>query len=114
MPKGVKIQELRAGDGDLAERGTIVTVRYEGTLKRGDRVCGGTETIDLGRRETIAGLRYGIEGMRVGGLRRITVSPHLAYGEGGISGLIPANAVLIFEVELLDVRSARRDGAEAT
>src|SRR3954462_6628205 len=82
MPKGVKLQEIRVGDGDVAERGTIATVRHEGTLKRGEKVCGGTETIDLSRRETIAGLRYGIEGMRVGGLRQITVSPHLAYGEG--------------------------------
>jgi FKBP-type peptidyl-prolyl cis-trans isomerase len=110
MPKGVKIQELRVGEGDVAERGSIAVVRYEGTLKRGERVCGGTETIDLGRRETIAGLRYRIEGMRIGGLRRITVSPHLAYRESGVPGRSPPNAVLIFEVELLDVRSVGREG----
>jgi FKBP-type peptidyl-prolyl cis-trans isomerase len=46
--------------------------------------------IDLGRRESIAGLRYGIPGMRVGGTREIVISPHLAYGEVGIPGRIPA------------------------
>ena len=114
MPEGVKLQELRVGDGDVAERSTIATVCYEGNLKRGERICGGTETIDLSRRETIAGLRYGIVGMRVGGVRRITVSPHLAYGDRGVPGLIPPNAVLIFEVELLDARSAGRDGSYTT
>ena len=60
--------------------------------------------IDLGRRESIAGLRYGIPGMRVGGTREIVISPHLAYGEAGISGRIPANALLRCEVELLEIR----------
>lgn len=60
--------------------------------------------IDLGRRESIAGLRYGIPGMRVGGTREIVISPHLAYGEVGIPGRIPANALLRCEVELLEIR----------
>jgi FKBP-type peptidyl-prolyl isomerase-like protein len=60
--------------------------------------------IDLGRRESIAGLRYGIPGMRVGGAREIVISPHLAYGEVGIPGRIPANALLRCEVELLEIR----------
>ena len=58
---------------------------------------------DLSGRVVIAGLRYGVEGMRVGGLRRLTVSPHLAYGGDGVPGVIPPVAVLIFEVKLLDV-----------
>lgn len=104
MPRRIKVQELLVGDGEVAERDAIVTVRQEGTLRRGERFGGGIETIDLGRRETIAGLRYGIEGMRVGGRRRITVGPHLAYGSAGVPGVIPPDAVLIFEVELLEVR----------
>lgn len=108
MPKGAKVQELLVGSGEVANRDTIATVRYEGTLRRGEVFGGGTEQIDLGRRETIAGLRYGIEGMRVGGRRRITVSPHLAYGALGVPGRIPPNAVLIFEVERLDVRRSDR------
>jgi FKBP-type peptidyl-prolyl cis-trans isomerase len=54
--------------------------------------------IDLGRRESIAGLRYGIPGMRVGGTREIVISPHLAYRAAGIPGRIPANALLRCEV----------------
>jgi FKBP-type peptidyl-prolyl cis-trans isomerase len=106
MPRRVKARDLRVGDGEVAERDTLVTVHYEGFLRRGERFGGGTETIDLGRRETIAGLRYGIEGMRVGGRRRITVSPHLAYGAAGVSGVIPPDAVLTFDVELLEVLPA--------
>lgn len=49
----------------------------------------------------------GVEGMQVGGLRRVRVSPHLAYGSAGVPGLIPANAVLTFEVELLEVLDFR-------
>ena len=108
MPRRVKTRDLRIGDGEVAERGTLVAIRYEGYLRRGERFGGGTVTIDLGRRETIAGLRYGVEGMRVGGRRRITVGPHLAYGAAGVSGVIPPDAVLTFEVELLEVRPARR------
>jgi FK506-binding nuclear protein len=103
MPGGIKIRELRVGDGEVASGESIATIRYEGTLRKGERFGDGTETIDLRRRETIAGLRYGIEGMRVGGRRRITVGPHLAYGMAGVPGRIPANAVLTFEVELLSV-----------
>ncbi len=108
MTSGVKIQELRVGGGEVAGRDTIATVRYEGTLRRGEVFGSGTEGIDLGRRETIAGLRHGVEGMRVGGRRRITVSPHLAYGEQGVPGRIPPHAVLIFEVELPNVRPSDR------
>lgn len=104
MPKGVKVRDLRVGEGAVAERGTTVTVRYDGFLRRGDRFQSTTYTFDLSRREVIAGLRYGVEGMRVGGLRRLTVSPHLAYGGAGVPGVIPPDAVLVFEVELIDVR----------
>ncbi len=58
-------------------------------------------------RDVITGLRYGVEGMRVGGLNRLTISPHLGYGGAGVPGLIPPDAVLIFEVELLDVRPSQ-------
>ena len=104
MPKGVKVRDLRVGEGAVAGRGTTVTVRYDGFLRRGDRFQCTTYTFNLSRREVIAGLRYGVEGMRVGGLRRLTVSPHLAYGATGVPGVIPPDAVLVFEVELLGVR----------
>ena len=104
MPKGVKIEELKIGDGRVALRNTTVRIRYDGYLRDGEVFQKEFEyTVDLSRREVIAGLRYGVEGMREGGRRRIRVSPHLGYGEGGVPGIIPPNAVLIFEIELLEV-----------
>ncbi|MGZ8901274.1 MAG: FKBP-type peptidyl-prolyl cis-trans isomerase [Limisphaerales bacterium] len=84
-------------------------MNYRGFLNRGEECCSSFEyqrpiIIDLDRRECIAGLRLGIEGMREGGRRELVVSPHLAYGEAGIPGRVPPNAVLRFEVELLEVR----------
>ena len=108
MRKGIEIEELRLGDGKTAERGKTVTICYTGFLNRGDQfqeniIC----TFRVGSREVIPGLSHSIEGMQVGGLRRVRVSPHLAYGAAGVPGLIPANAVLTFEVELLEVLDAR-------
>ena len=108
MRKGIEIEELSVGNGIRAERGKTVTIRYTGFLNRGDEfqeniIC----TFRVGSREVIPGLSYGVEGMRVGGLRRVRVSPHLAYGVTGVPGLIPANAVLTFEVELLEVLDSR-------
>lgn len=103
MRQGIEIQDLRPGSGPTAERGHTVTIRYTGFLNRGDTFQENiTATFRLGSREVIPGLEYGVEGMRVGGLRRVRVSPHLAYGAAGVPGLIPPNAVLTFEVELLD------------
>ncbi len=110
MRSGVRTRDLRVGVGVVAERGATVSVRYDASLNRGERVQEGiTCSFGLGRREVIAGLEYGVEGMRVGGLRRITVSPHLAYRGEGVMGAIPPNAVLIFDVELLDVAPHRDD-----
>jgi FKBP-type peptidyl-prolyl cis-trans isomerase len=58
----------------------------------------------VGERVVIAGLEYGVEGMRVGGRRRIRVPPRLGYRERGVAGKIPANALLFFDLELLDVQ----------
>jgi FKBP-type peptidyl-prolyl cis-trans isomerase len=104
MRKDIQIEDLRPGSGPTAERGHTVTIRYDGCLNRGDKFQENiTATFRLGGREVIPGLAYGVEGMRVGGLRRVRVGPHLAYGAAGVPGIIPPNAVLIFEVELLDV-----------
>ena len=61
-----------------------------------------TTEMRLDRRSMMNGLFYGIDGMRVGGMRRLEISPHLAYGEAGVPGMIPANAVIIAEVTILD------------
>lgn len=102
--RGVKIEELRIGDGLEATRGSRVRIRYESFLNHGERLNSEAGvTFSLAHRGMIAGLRYGIEGMRPGGKRRIRVAPHLAYRDTGWGTVIPPNAVLIFEVELLEV-----------
>jgi hypothetical protein len=109
VKKGVEIKDLLIGTGEEATRESVVVANVLEFLRRGDEVSpsplfGYRHIIDLGRRESIAGLRYGIPGMRVGGKREILISPHLAYGERGVPGLIPANALLRCEVELLEIR----------
>lgn len=107
MRPGVKIKEIVVGTGEEAARGKAVIVNVRTFLHRGTELTdtsGPRMRIDLGRRECIAGLQYGIEGMRVGGRRELTISPHLAYGAEGVPGRIPPNAVIHCEVELLAVR----------
>lgn len=109
MPKGVKITDIVLGSGRVAARGVIVLVKLRTFLSGGDEVLAEypkdrKTLIDLGRRETIAGLRYGIEGMRIGGHRKLVISPHLAYGAEGMGTWIPPNAVLHYDVELLEIR----------
>jgi len=110
MTKGIEIKDLTVGTGAEATKESIVAVNVREFLRRGDEVShsplfGTRNIIDLARRESIAGLRYGIPGMRVGGRRQIVISPHLAYGEKGIPGKIPANALLRCEVELVEIRT---------
>src|SRR5690349_1853715 len=109
MAKGIKTTDLIVGTGDEATKESIVVANVREFLRRGDEVScsplfGTKRLINLRRRESIAGLRYGIPGMRVGGTREIVVSPHLAYGKVGLPGRIPANALLRCEVELLEIR----------
>ena len=105
MRRGIKTEELLLGAGPIARKRKVVTIRYRGSLSRGDKFQEDlTCTFKVGGREVIMGLERGVEGMCVGGKRRIRVSPHLAYGDKGVEGAVPPNAVLLFEVELLGVR----------
>jgi FKBP-type peptidyl-prolyl cis-trans isomerase len=101
---GVDIESEEVGSGDIAARGKTVVVRLRGTLRRGDVFMESEQhTFRVGARMAIPGLEYGVEGMRVGGRRRIRVPPHLAYRDEGIAGRVPPNALLFFDVELLEV-----------
>jgi len=107
--KGLEITDLRIGTGAEATPDNCVAVNVRMFLRRGDEVffspaLGSRLVIALWRRDCIAGLLKGIPGMRVGGLRQIIISPHLAYGEAGVPGRIPANAMLRCEVELAAIR----------
>ena len=88
----------------MAVRGVRVTVRYTGYLNRGDVFQADVvATFVVCERNTIAGLSYGVAGMRVGGRRRLHVGPHLAYRDRGVPGVVPPNAKLVFDVQLLAI-----------
>ncbi len=107
-PSGLKITELTIGTGAEAKAGKTVSVNYKGTLESGkefDSSYGrGPFNFPLGAGRVIKGWDEGVEGMKVGGKRELTIPPNLGYGERGAGGgVIPPNATLIFEVELLKV-----------
>lgn len=105
---GIRIISDEPGCGPEAKRGDAVSIRCSITLSRGDLVFPEqSQTFTIGQRNMIAGLEYGVEGMRVGGRRRFRVSPHLAYRDVGVDGKIPPNAVLDFDVRLISVENRR-------
>lgn len=109
-------QDERTGTGTEAQAGRVVTVHYTGWLydaARGDHK--GTKfdssrdrnepfSFNLGAGEVISGWDQGVAGMKVGGQRMLTIPPDMGYGARGAGGVIPPNATLLFDVELLDVR----------
>jgi len=103
MARYVEIESEEAGSGREARRGDTVTISYKLFLKRGELVQALSATFKIGERRVIAGLEDGVVGMRVGGQRRFRVGPHLAYGDAGVVGVIPPNAVLIFDVTLDEI-----------
>ena len=105
----VKIETLTPGTGDEAKSGDTLSVHYTGTLTDGkkfdsSRDRGEPFEVTLGQRRVIAGWEMGLVGMKVGEKRRLTIPPDLGYGAKGAGGVIPPNATLIFEVELLTIR----------
>jgi FKBP-type peptidyl-prolyl cis-trans isomerase len=102
VPSGLKVEDVTVGSGAAAERGATVSIRWRGTLNRGDEFGSGEVSFRVGERRVIAGLEKGVVGMRVGGIRRLRVSPHLGYRDQTVPG-VPANAVLTIELELLGV-----------
>ena len=108
----VTITELELGAGEEAVEGATVSVQYTGWVySREQRLNKFDSTLDrgipydfvLGSPQTLRGLSKGILGMKVGGKRDLIVPPELAYGARAVAGLIPANATLNFEVELIGV-----------
>ena len=126
--RGIKLLDEREGQGTAAETGDRVVYNLKLFLNKGDEVplnerlaeqlppdiirsVEGYHFVDhrttLGSRDTIAGVEYSLIGMKKGGYRKVRVSPHLAYRDQGLGDMIPSNAVLIIELWLREVTSAR-------
>ncbi len=106
----LKIEDLQQGTGAEAKPGQTVSVHYTGTLTNGTKFDSSKDRgklfeFPLGAGRVIKGWDQGVAGMKVGGVRRLTIPPHLGYGARGAGGgAIPPNATLIFEVELHGVK----------
>ena len=112
LPNGLKIEDLVLGTGQEAVAGKTLSVHYVGTLENGTKFDSSLDRgqpfrFVLGAGEVIKGWDQGFEGMKVGGKRKLTIPPALAYGSSGILDRIPPDATLIFEVELLKIGNSR-------
>ena len=113
MPNGLKYTDTKTGDGATATSGNKVSVHYTGWLyNNGAKGAKFDSSVDrgqpfqftLGAHQVIAGWDEGVAGMKVGGERTLIIPPELGYGARGAGGVIPANATLMFHIELLGVQ----------
>lgn len=105
---GLKYVDLKEGDGAMPKEGDVVTVHYTGWLTNGKKFDSSVDrdkpfVFAIGKRMVIKGWDEGVMTMKVGGKRKLTIPSDLAYGPDGRPPVIPENATLIFEVELLKV-----------
>lgn len=105
--KGLKIWDVKEGKGEAVKAGARVKVHYTGWLKDGkifDSSVQRSEPFETPLTGVIKGWQEGIPGMKVGGTRRLLIPSELAYGKRGAGGVIPADADLVFEVQLLEIK----------
>lgn len=104
-PEGLKYEDIQEGTGQEAKAGDRATVHYTGWLTNGQKFDSSKDRNEpfqfpLGGRRVIPGWDIGVQGMKIGGVRKLTIPPELGYGARNV-GPIPANSTLVFEVELL-------------
>lgn len=109
LASGLQYMELAEGTGPEATAGQQATVHYTGWLTTGQKFDSSRDrgqpfTFALGGRQVIAGWDEGVQGMKIGGRRKLVVPAELGYGSRGAGGIIPPGATLIFTVELLGLR----------
>jgi FKBP-type peptidyl-prolyl cis-trans isomerase FkpA len=105
---GLVYEDITVGAGAAAAHGQRVTVHYTGWLTDGTQFDSSKDRgepfeFHLGKGQVIAGWDEGVAGMQVGGTRKLTIPPQLGYGKRGAGGVIPPNATLVFEVDLVAV-----------
>lgn len=108
LPGGLLIEDLEAGSGTVAAKGQTVSVHYTGWLVDGRKFDSSKDRNEpfqfpLGAGHVIRGWDEGVQGMQEGGRRKLIIPPEMGYGARGAGGVIPPNATLVFEVELLKV-----------
>lgn len=106
---GLKYIDLKAGTGKSPQKGDVVVVHYTGTLTNGKKFDSSVDRgkpyeFKIGVGQVIKGWDEGVMSMKVGGKRKLIIPPELGYGARGAGGIIPPNATLIFDVELLDIK----------
>jgi FKBP-type peptidyl-prolyl cis-trans isomerase len=109
MGTSLEMEDVKVGAGIEATSGKTVSVHYVGTLTNGNKFDSSRDrgtpfSFTLGAGQVIRGWDQGVAGMKIGGLRRLTIPPDLAYGDRGFPPVIPPQSTLVFEVELLAVR----------
>jgi FKBP-type peptidyl-prolyl cis-trans isomerase FkpA len=109
MAGKLQVDDVVVGTGDEALKEKMVSVHYTGWLTDGKKFDSSKDRgqpfqFPLGRGHVIRGWDEGVQGMKVGGKRKLTIPPELGYGAQGAAGVIPPNATLVFEVELLGVK----------
>ena len=106
---GLEYWDIKVGTGAVAQTGQQIKVDYTGWLTNGKKFDSSVDAgrpfqFTIGRGEVIQGWDEGVAGMKVGGKRQLRIPPELAYGQSGAAGVIPPNATLIFDVQLLAVQ----------
>jgi peptidylprolyl isomerase len=107
-PSGLQYVEIKEGTGAVPKAGQTVKVHYTGWLTNGNKFDSSVDRgepfkFSLGRGQVIRGWDEGLSTMKIGGKRKLTIPPALGYGARGAGGVIPPNATLVFDVELLGV-----------